>query len=147
MSVRNKLNFFNSKIRTRIRTDFSQYMDFSQKSVYTRIILANWYMHGLNCKRSLGSPHVSPPSITLVRNIPLMRLQITDIAWNRMILHHYALTLRCYPSTLVHGVTLHVCTDLYCSSVTSVCNTVTSTRFSQCRYFVVASKECYAPRL
>ncbi len=42
---------------------------------------------------------------------------------------------------------LHVCTRLNCSSVTSACDTIISTHSSQCRYFAVASKECYTPRL
>ncbi len=32
-------------------------------------------------------------------------------------------------------------------TITSVCKTVTSACPTQCRYFAIASKECYAPRL
>ncbi len=37
--------------------------------------------------------------------------------------------------------------DCYCISVTSVHNSVTSAHSSQCRYFAVASRECYTSRL
>ncbi len=34
-----------------------------------------------------------------------------------------------------------------CNNVTLVCNSVTSVCFSQCWYFAITSKKCYAPRL
>ncbi len=38
-------------------------------------------------------------------------------------------------------------THLNCNSVTLVCNAIMSDRCNQCRYFTVASEECYAPKL
>ncbi len=44
-------------------------------------------------------------TVTWERNIPLMRRQNTDTAWNGMMLQAnvscYAMTLRCYPSILI----------------------------------------------
>ncbi len=44
-----------------------------------------------------------PVSVTLVRNIPLMRQQNTDIGWNELILRCYALILHdCSYSQPIH---------------------------------------------
>ncbi len=106
---------FFSKIRKkspymyRLFSKISTYTNYSQKLVHKRIILKNPY--GLIWKCSLGSPCMWLSSVTLERNVPLMRQQSTDIAWNgwcyRLMWHCYALTLHSYPFTFVRdGVTL-----------------------------------------
>ncbi len=85
---------------------------YSQKSVCVRIIPKNLYRLICKCSLAVHICNCHP------RNILLMRRQNTNIAWNGMMLLCYTMTLRCYLSTLVHnGFTLHVCTDLYNSTL------------------------------
>ncbi len=69
-----------------------------------QIILKNLY--GLICKCSLGGPTYVPSSVTLKRNIPLMRRQNTDIVWNRMMLWANVTLFHSYVTLLHSDVTL-----------------------------------------
>ncbi len=78
----------------------------------------------------------------------LIAIFLSSVQWNIAIFHFtpYIFILNKF-SQRPFLIPLNLSFMDYCDSVTSVCNTVTSAYFSQCRYFAIALKECYTQRL